>query len=898
MAMKAGLKITNGGLALVPGAQVVEAAGGDSAKSKAVQFFEDIDWHALAGKRVTAVRRDLMHPGTHLPVLMEALIVRAKESVTVWYSKNSSEHREVDEPPMLHDMLWPERSPVNAILQFFSSMLAGEHKCVLLLSRSRGRATMQGFWRTHPEEVAFIRIALVNASTWSFIRGVARFKRYPWIIAVITDMRRPWDDRLDVALSFMSKKLCCLDKGFCRRLRRRLGNDARIQVMMNDGILSKFCLDMVWVWVQQISGTTQDLELRHGRYRRFTCPQSKVGFFLANAVNMETMWNQRTCDALTDAPVQGSDQPAHELLISQHDSLHSSLSAIQAFHRECCSRDRTMGLRFNPCSKEYWQKVKEEFEDLDEQEKERRSELAAKSREASWSDKRRAALEVAQRALPLADRQAPQNSLVARGECECCKPEQLPRLAGLPIDADEMKQFEDDMEENKKVGDLWNNSVEGLAKDEGDIPACLRAPRMCSGLCRKTAGANQWSLFCQLQDSMSRIVRRPLMSVDQLNVVFCFRVTVGQARKYYLAMPTLVYARGLANTVDSDHCYLLLRHVSDWEVPDEPLDFPRGKLMEFSRCEFHKPAEPELSMFTEGVSKGALEHMLSDAYFASCIPFDASSVSVYCVPFSWRGLDTLVTTDVEGGDHLLVTLQPQERHHARQNADSDSDVELVGDEEVPEEEAVPELQQLLEVAGVADEVEPPDVNLDVDEAPEDDEDRSGSEDVGDAFPDVDVDNGDDDVVLSAPALSRRLPDLHVDIRSRHIEWDDRTGRVFELVAGGERGRLLGTAKWLGIGGLKCVCALHPKRVSVQGEAKECGFIVPMGPEKIADGFAACSWFFKLGAAYHEGACMSAAKAHHRELISSIKDIVLCCFPNPLSCTPTTPCARIYHAADG
>ena len=34
--------------------------------------------------------------------------------------------------------------------------------------------------------------------------------------------------------------------------------------------------------------------------------------------------------------------------------------------------------------------------------------------------------------------------------------------------------------------------------------------------------------------------------------------------------------QGLANTVDSDHCYLTLRHVSDWGVPDEPVDFPEA----------------------------------------------------------------------------------------------------------------------------------------------------------------------------------------------------------------------------------------------------------------------------------------------------------------------------------
>ena len=67
-----------------------------------------------------------------------------------------------------------------------------------------------------------------------------------------------------------------------------------------------------------------------------------------------------------------------------------------------------------------------------------------------------------------------------------------------------------------------------------------------------------------------------------------------------------------------------------------------------------------------------------------------------------------------------------------------------------------------------------------------DEELSGSEDWDDAFLDLGVDNVDDgdDAGSSAPPLPRRLPDVHVDICSRHIEWDDRTGRVFEHVAGG------------------------------------------------------------------------------------------------------------------
>ena len=64
------------------------------------------------------------------------------------------------------------------------------------------------------------------------------------------------------------------------------------------------------------------------------------------------------------------------------------------------------------------------------------------------------------------------------------------------IDTEELKLAENEhCEEASHTQKLWNNSVEGFANDEGDIPASVRAPSLCSGLCWKTAGANQWSLF-------------------------------------------------------------------------------------------------------------------------------------------------------------------------------------------------------------------------------------------------------------------------------------------------------------------------------------------------------------------------------------------------------------------
>jgi len=142
----------------------------------------------------------------------------------------------------------------------------------------RGRPGLDELWRTHPETVEYIRKALVNASAWSFIRGVARFFRDPWLLAILSDMRRPWEVRLDEAIRFMSKKLCCLDKGFGRRIRRRVGDYTSIEGMLGDGILSMLMLELLWHWARSVSGTTQDIELRHGRHRNITCPQSKVVF--------------------------------------------------------------------------------------------------------------------------------------------------------------------------------------------------------------------------------------------------------------------------------------------------------------------------------------------------------------------------------------------------------------------------------------------------------------------------------------------------------------------------------------------------------------------------------------------------------------------------------------------
>ena len=102
------------------------------------------------------------------------------------------------------------------------------------------------------------------------------------------------------------------------------------------------------------------------------------------------------------------------------------------------------GIAIQSLLKEYWDRVREEFGDLGEQEQARRIDIAAQARAIAHTHRTKAARDLALTdAAPsshLAPTDAPahgsnhEGRLRARGECECCRPDKLPHLAGLPID--------------------------------------------------------------------------------------------------------------------------------------------------------------------------------------------------------------------------------------------------------------------------------------------------------------------------------------------------------------------------------------------------------------------------------------------------------------------------------
>eukprot|EP00969_Alexandrium_andersonii_P046815 2054107-Alexandrium_andersonii.AAC.1 len=88
-----------------------------------------------------------------------------------------------------------------------------------------GSPTFALFHDLHPAMCHEFRCALVSASLATHLRCVRRVGQWPFRLAVVADANRPMDDRLAVALEFVSTPLHDLDLAMGQKIRRAIQGD-------------------------------------------------------------------------------------------------------------------------------------------------------------------------------------------------------------------------------------------------------------------------------------------------------------------------------------------------------------------------------------------------------------------------------------------------------------------------------------------------------------------------------------------------------------------------------------------------------------------------------------------------------------------------------------------------
>ncbi len=85
----------------------------------------------------------------------------------------------------------------------------------------QGATDWQGLHTQDPSAASKAREALIAVSSDLFIRFEYPTMLWPWRMVPFVDQRTNGCQQQLLARVFCSKNLCCLDRNFCRRLRRR-----------------------------------------------------------------------------------------------------------------------------------------------------------------------------------------------------------------------------------------------------------------------------------------------------------------------------------------------------------------------------------------------------------------------------------------------------------------------------------------------------------------------------------------------------------------------------------------------------------------------------------------------------------------------------------------------------
>lgn len=297
-------------------------------------------------------------------ILLLALCLGAVESLMPVFLASSSKTPKPSDVPLLMRFAWPESCPALSAAQFLSSLFAGEHLAVRLLCGARDTQRVADFIMWDPEAALHLRMSLAVSAVFVHIRFFHRFAQWPWRAASIANPTLDIAARRAVAGELIEACPKCLDHGFAQQLRARVGG-------ATDLLSSQWCA-VVNDWARAVVLDTHSVELAHAFHRRSATPLSKFETLAGRSVNSQAMRaveEARAAHAIGDA--SSAATPRQGPPVKRRKAFHAGQAApqksgLQLFHAHCCRRDKATGSLKgkNPCSRQYWEEVRAEWQEL------------------------------------------------------------------------------------------------------------------------------------------------------------------------------------------------------------------------------------------------------------------------------------------------------------------------------------------------------------------------------------------------------------------------------------------------------------------------------------------------------------------------------------------------------
>jgi hypothetical protein len=215
-----------------PGLDIVPAAAAQLQPvvgHKADGAVYSLDWHRLAGSRISYVRCAIMPVSKQFQLTAGAIIIGCEETVSYHHFTGTVE---------LFDYVSDRKHPCGALMQFLPSFMQGEHPASRIVCETIGWYHPSQILRFEPLRANMLRSACVGASMRTYIRHFYRFKKMPWPLALIGDPEVREEVKVDTGRWFVSMCEKRLDAGFGRPLRAMTGTS--LDLISESGVLRPF----------------------------------------------------------------------------------------------------------------------------------------------------------------------------------------------------------------------------------------------------------------------------------------------------------------------------------------------------------------------------------------------------------------------------------------------------------------------------------------------------------------------------------------------------------------------------------------------------------------------------------------------------------------------------------
>ena len=574
------------------------------------EFFAEMDWKKLTGKRISYSLLTYRDPSFKFLVFFHSFVINAVELASRWLES-------VKASVPLFELLDPTRNWAFQAAQFISAMLMSTSRFGLW--RSSGWADFQTLHEQQPEVVAGMRVSSVVANVMLLMKLQWRFWRWPFLLAMVADVRRDMADRCRAAKAWWNSTEHDLDPGFSLPLRRRSTSWRDLFRRDNQ--------ELIYLWAKAHRLHSQRSERKHAGNRKAISSCTDYLHFVSRAANQQSLGT-----IVVEAPVveEADGAPAALVAISKGPMRAAKMRWLNM--RSAQTKMQIAGAAAD---------FEAEWDQLSDQHKSNFLEYHKAELEKEFTERR-------QRKMLQADDE-PSSAIVpfdaAFGSTVIASKDEGPslssyqivkhvvgcgtsvvqvadgpkkdsakRLEHLPMS---VKALEDTLKKENlnitQAGELIDKDPSlCLARDRGAVPKKVKHFRPCIGLCSDLcddASRVRRSTCISIEKAMQAVLKDAGAVAQSLKFLFCFEMfeKPDEAEDEERAlcefvMPVMLFQNGNCDIWQPTLAMIAFNAASDAQVLARPFADVRLTMHRFN---YQPPADSMHAVFTQGVDVGA-----------------------------------------------------------------------------------------------------------------------------------------------------------------------------------------------------------------------------------------------------------------------------------------------------